>query len=90
MVDLSKLDKRVLGKCFDHSVLPKNTNEDDIRKGCREAVAYNCAAFYSASPYWMPVVVEELAGSDVMPAAGIDFPFGASPGILKAHETEIA
>ena len=25
-----------------------------------------------------------------MPATGIDFPFGASPGILKAHETEIA
>ncbi|MDR1133091.1 MAG: deoxyribose-phosphate aldolase [Synergistaceae bacterium] len=90
MVDLSKLDKRALGKCFDHSVLPKNTTEDDIRKGCREAAAYNCAAFYSASPYWTPVVVEELAGSDVMPAAGIDFPFGASPGILKAHETEIA
>ena len=90
MVDLSKLYKRALGKCFDHSVLPKNTNEDDIRKGCREAVAYNCAAFYSASPYWTPVVVGELADSDVMPATGIDFPFGASPGILKAHETEIA
>ncbi|MDR1580123.1 MAG: deoxyribose-phosphate aldolase [Synergistaceae bacterium] len=90
MVDLSRLDKWALGKCFDHSVLPKNTKEDDIRKGCREAVAYNCAAFYSASPYWTPIVVEELSGSDVMPATGIDFPFGASPGILKAHETEIA
>ncbi|MDR1508876.1 MAG: deoxyribose-phosphate aldolase [Synergistaceae bacterium] len=90
MVDLSKLDKWALGKCIDHSVLPKNTNEDDIRKGCREAVKYNCAAFYSATPYWTPVVADELKGSDVLPATGIDFPFGASPSIIKAHETELA
>jgi deoxyribose-phosphate aldolase len=90
MVDLSKMDKWALGKCFDHSVLPKNTTEDEIRKGCREAVKYNCAAFYSATPYWTPVVIEELAGSDVLPATGIDFPFGASPSKIKALETEYA
>ena len=90
MVDLAKMDKWTLGKCFDHSVLPKNTTEDDIRKGCREAVKYNCAAFYSATPFWTPVVVEELKGSDVLPATGIDFPFGASPGAVKAFETEYA
>jgi deoxyribose-phosphate aldolase len=90
MVDLAKMDKWALGKCFDHSVLPKNTTEDDIRKGCREAVKYNCAAFYSATPFWTPVVVEELKGSDVLPATGIDFPFGASPGAVKAFETEYA
>jgi deoxyribose-phosphate aldolase len=90
MVDLSKLDKWALGKCFDHSVLPKNTNEDDIRKGCEEAKKYNCAAFYSATPYWTPVVVEALEGSDVLPATGIDFPFGANPGVIKARETELA
>ncbi|MDR1966337.1 MAG: deoxyribose-phosphate aldolase [Synergistaceae bacterium] len=90
MVDLAKLDKWALGKCIDHSVLPKNTTEDDIRKGCREAVKYNCAAFYSASPFWTPVVIEELKGTDVLPATGIDFPFGVSPSKVKALETEIA
>jgi deoxyribose-phosphate aldolase len=90
MVDLSKMDKKALGKCFDHSVLPKNTQEKDIREGCREAVAYNCAAFYSASIYWTPIVLEELAGTDVLPATGIDFPFGANPAYLKAVETEQA
>jgi deoxyribose-phosphate aldolase len=90
MVNLAKMDKWALGKCFDHSVLPKNTTEDEIRKGCREAVKYNCAAFYSATPFWTPVVVEELKGSDVLPATGIDFPFGASPGAVKAFETEYA
>ena len=90
MVDLSKMDKWALGKCFDQSVLPKNSQEKDIRSGCKEAVKYNCAAFYSASIYWTPIVLEELAGTDVLPATGIDFPFGANPEILKACETEQA
>ncbi|KNZ42858.1 deoxyribose-phosphate aldolase [Acetobacterium bakii] len=90
MVDLSKLDKKALGKCFDHSVLPKNTIEADIRSGCREAIAYNCAAFYSATPYWTPVVVEELKGTDIHIGTGLDFPFGASSAIVKAFETEQA
>ena len=90
MVDLAKMDKWALGKCFDHSVLPKNTTEKDIRNGCREAVKYNCAAFYSSSPYWTPVVARELKGSDVLVAAGIGFPFGTAPSKVKALETEIA
>jgi deoxyribose-phosphate aldolase len=90
MIDLSTMDKWYLGKAFDHSVLPKNTREEDIRKGCREAVAVNCASFYSAGPYWTPIVAEELAGTDVIVATGIDFPFGVSPAILKAQETEYA
>ena len=90
MVDLSKMDKWSLGKCFDHSVLPKDTTEADIRRGCQEAKAYNCAAFYSASPYWTPVVQEELEGTDIHIATGLDFPFGASTVKMKGLETEEA
>lgn len=90
MVDLSKLDKHSLGKLFDQSVLPKNSQEKDIREGCRLAVRYNCASFYSSSPYWAPVVKEELAGSDVLIGTGIDFPFGASSARIKSIETEYA
>jgi len=89
-IDFSTIDKWALGKHFDHSVLPKNTTEADIRKGCEEAVKYNCAAFYSASPYWTPVVVDALKGSDVLPATGIAFPFGAAPSKVKAFEAEYA
>ncbi len=90
MVDLSQYDKLALGKLFDHSVLPKNTQEKDIREGCKEAVQYNCAAFYSASHFWTPIVREELAGTDILVATGIDFPFGASTSVIKAFETERA
>lgn len=90
MVDLAKVDAWELGKCFDQSVLPKQTTETDIREGCRLAVKYNCASFYSSGAYWTPVVLEELAGSDVLPAAAIGFPFGSMTPKAKALETEEA
>ncbi len=90
MVDLTKYDKKSIGKLFDLAVLPKNITEDDVRKGAKDAVKYNCAAYYTNSYFWTPVVKEELAGSDVLIAAGIDFPWGVSPSIVKAFETEQA
>ncbi len=90
MIDLSIMDKKSIGKAFDHSILPKNTQEKDIREGCRLAVRYNCAAFYSASTFWTKVIKEELDGTDILIGTGIDFPFGASPSAVKAFETEYA
>ena len=90
MVDLSKINKSNVGKLIDHAILPKTTAEADIRQGSREAVKYSCAAFYSSSPFWTPIILQELKGSDVLPATGIDFPFGASPSKLRALETEMA
>ncbi len=90
MIDLSKLNKENAGKLFDYSILPKNTQEKAIREGCRDAIKYNCAAFYASSSYWTPVVVEELKGSDVLPATGIAFPFGSATAAVKAFETEDA
>jgi len=90
MINLAKLDRHGVGKLFDYSVLPKQTTEKEIRLGCRQAIEYNCAAFYSASPYWTPVVKEELQGSDVLVATGIDFPFGVSPSVVKVLEVERA
>jgi deoxyribose-phosphate aldolase len=90
MIDLSTLNAHELGKCFDLSVLPKQTTEDDIRQGCRQAVRYNCAAFYCSGAYWTPVVLEELSGSDVLPAAAVGFPFGSATSDAKAREAEEA
>ena len=90
MINLAKLDRRGVGKLFDYSILPKQSTEKEIRSGCRQAIEYNCAAFYSASPYWTPVVKEELQGTDVLVATGIDFPFGVSPSAVKVLEVEHA
>ena len=90
MVDLSRYMKRSLGKLFDYAILPKNTQEKNIREGCREAVKYNCAALYTASCYWTPIVKEELSGSDVRIGAAVDFAWGTSIPAVKTFETEQA
>jgi deoxyribose-phosphate aldolase len=90
MTNIFDLNKSEIGKYFDYSVLPKQSTEQEIRKACKEAVKYNCAAFYTASPYWSPIVREELHGTSVLVATGIDFPFGVSSSKLKALETEEA
>ena len=91
MIDLAKLDKQALARMMDYSILPKETREDAIRKGCAEARQYRFAAFYSSSAYWTPVIKEELAGyDDIEIGTGIAFPFGTAPASVKAFETEDA
>ncbi len=91
MIDLSKMDKKALAKVFDYSVLPKDTNEDAIRKGCALTREYQFAAFYSSSAYWTPIIKEELAGfPNIEIGTGISFPFGSAPASVKAFETEDA
>jgi len=90
MIDLSKMDKKSLARVFDYSVLPKETREADIRKGCALTRQYGFAAFYSSSAYWSPIVAEELAGLDIEIGTGIAFPFGSAPSAVKAFEVEDA
>jgi deoxyribose-phosphate aldolase len=85
------MDKGQVAKLFDFSVLPKNTQEADIRKGCALTRQYRFAAFYSASAYWTPIVVEELAGyPDIEIGTGIAFAWGAAPSAVKAFEAQDA
>ena len=90
MVDLSKMDKKSIGKCFDLACLPKNTTEAVVRAGAKDAIAYNTNVFQVSSPFWLPVVLEELQGTDVKPSCCIAFPFGSTTAYAKAKETEQA
>ncbi|MFZ5975967.1 MAG: deoxyribose-phosphate aldolase [Bacillota bacterium] len=90
MVDLSKLDKKSIGKCFDLACLPKNTTEAVVRAGAKDAIAYNTNVFQVSSPFWLPVVLEELEGTDIKPSCCIAFPFGSTTPYAKAKETEQA
>ena len=84
MVDLSKMTKWDMGKLFDFSVLPKQSTEADIRRGCQIAKEYNCKAFCFSSSEWTPIVAEELKGTDIMVGAAIGFPFGQQSSAVKA------
>jgi len=91
MIDVKSLDKSTLAKLLDYSILPKDTQEDAIRKGCAETREYGFAAFYSSSAYWSPIIAEELKGyDDIEIGTGIAFPFGSVPASVKAFETEDA
>lgn len=90
MIDLSRMTKWDMGKLFDYSLLPKNSTEPQIRQACRDAINYNAKAFCFSSSYWTPVVVEELAGTDLLVGAAIGFPFGQQSSSVKAFETEEA
>jgi deoxyribose-phosphate aldolase len=90
MIDLTRLDKRSVAKTLDFSILPKQTQEAEIVRGCAIAREYGFAAFYTSSPFWAPVVTRELAGIDIEIGTGIAFPFGSAPPTVKAFETEYA
>lgn len=88
-VDFTKINEKNIGKLFDPSILPKNTTAAEIRQGAKDAKKYNTQSFVVSSPYYLPIVVEELKGTDVHPCTCIGFPFGAQPGKAKAFETEL-
>jgi len=91
MLDLAHLDRRMLAKALDYSILPKQTTEAEVREGCAVTRNYQFAAFYTSSAYWSPIVKEELAGlPDVEIGTGIAFPFGSAPAAGKAFEGEDA
>ncbi len=87
-IDFTKINEKNIGKLFDPSVLPKNSTKEEIIAGAKDAVKYNTMSFVVSSPYYLPIVVDILAGTDVLPCSCIDFPFGASLGVVKAFETE--
>lgn len=91
MVDLRTLDKAAIAAMLDHSILGKDTQEEEIRAGCAQTRDYRFAAFYTSSPYWSPIVKEELADfPKIEIGTGIAFPFGTTPPSVKAFETEEA
>jgi len=89
-IDLSKATKESLGKVFDYAILPKDTTEQKVRDGAAEAKKWNCAAMYVSSSFWIPVLVEALADSDVLPACGINFAWGSGSPAVKEFEAKEA
>ena len=89
-VDFTKMTKKDVGKLFDFASLSKDLTEEQVRKGCRDAIKYNCKAFCYSSSYWTPVVKEELEGTDLLIGAGIGFPLGQQTSAVKAFEAEEA
>lgn len=78
-----------LAKYIDHTILKPETTKEEVIKVCQEAKAHG---FYSVcvNPYYVKLVSNELAGSDVKVCSVIGFPLGASVTAVKAAETKQA
>ena len=74
-----------LAKMIDHSLLHPTMTDEDLRKGCAIAKAYDVASV-CIKPYAIKLAVEELKGSDVLVGTVIGFPQGNSRIDIKVAE----
>ncbi|MEO8052245.1 MAG: deoxyribose-phosphate aldolase [Acidobacteriota bacterium] len=74
---------------IDHTLLKPEATAADIRKVCAEARHYGFASV-CVNPYWVRLVVGELAGSPVKVCSVVGFPLGASATEIKVEETDAA
>jgi deoxyribose-phosphate aldolase len=69
--------------------LNPSVTEEDIKKGCQEALQYGFAAVV-VNPSHVPIVARELKSSTVKACSVISFPFGLSTTAGKIHEARTA
>jgi len=74
-------------KHFDMALHLQSSTEADIRAHAQAARAANVSGCYTNS-FWVPVVAEELAGSDVRVGTAISFPYGCTSTAMKFAEIE--
>lgn len=83
------ISREQLAKMIDHSLLNPSVTDEDIKKGCQEALQYGFAAVV-VNPSHVPIVTRELKSSTVKVCSVISFPFGLSTTSGKIHETRTA
>ncbi len=78
-----------LNRLIDHTVLKPDATDDDVRRLCAEAREYD---FFSAvvNTHFVPLVAEEVAGTDVKVCSIAGFPLGAVDSEVKAFEARRA
>ena len=75
-----------LASLIDHTLLRPEATEGDIAALCRDAAAWRFASV-CVNPVWVPSAVARMAGTGVRVCSVVGFPFGATPGAVKAFET---
>ncbi len=83
------MDAASLAAMIDHTLLKAEATEAQVRKLCAEAIEHG---FYSVcvNPRWLPLAVQCLAHTTVLPITVVGFPLGASLAGAKAREAQEA
>jgi deoxyribose-phosphate aldolase len=78
-----------LARMIDHSILHPTHTDEDLKKQCEIAKAFNVASV-CVKPYAVKLAVELLIGTKVEVGCVIGFPHGNSATSVKVFETETA
>ncbi|WP_029453447.1 deoxyribose-phosphate aldolase [Clostridium algidicarnis] len=81
------MDKKILAKYIDHTLLKADATESQIRVLCEEALENNFASV-CVNPSNVALCSELLKGSDVKVCTVIGFPLGANTKEVKAFEVQ--
>lgn len=74
-----------VNKMIDHTMLKADSKKETIERYCEEAKQYGFASV-CVNSYYVPLVSEKLAGSDVKTCCVVGFPLGAMLTSAKALE----
>jgi deoxyribose-phosphate aldolase len=89
MIGVFPLPDNHIAALIDHTILKPEAVRADILRICAEAREYGFASV-CVNPYWVPLVAQELTGSEVKVCSVVSFPFGASSTESKVAETAAA
>jgi len=78
-----------IAKMIDHSLLHPTLTDQDLRQGCKVALACDVASV-CIKPYAVPLAREMLSGSNVKVGTVVGFPHGNSRIEVKKIEAELA
>ena len=81
--------KRQFAKMLDHTLVKPTATRADVIRFCEDAKKHHFCAVV-VLPYWLPVAVRELEGTDVKPCTVVDFPYGAGGVHTKLAEARRA
>ncbi len=81
--------KEQFAKLIDNTFLKPAATQEEIIRFCEEAKRYHFAAVV-VFPFWVPLAVRQLEGSDVKVCTPIGFPFGANARSTKVYEARNA
>ncbi len=84
-IDIHTITYEQFADTLDHSILKPEQTEADVIAGCAMAKKYNIAAV-SVKPCYLPLVVQELAGTEVAAGTLVSFPHGHSTIPVKVYE----
>ncbi|MEG1473958.1 MAG: deoxyribose-phosphate aldolase [Christensenella sp.] len=88
-MEKKKITVQEIADALDHSLLRPDITVKELKEGCALAKQYKCVSV-CVRPSDLPIVIQELKGTKVLPTTVIGFPHGTCTTETKIFETKDA